>query len=477
MAWLSTLMPRLAGTLDAGGLPARAFEAYAPADENPWGTKLAGHLLRRTSFGGKPEELDAAVAAGPGAAVDALFDFDPEVDPFNDLFERAAEVFRLDNHRRVQEWWIYRMQRTDRPLQEKMALFWHDHFATGGSKVDHNRMHDQIELFRRKGLGSFRELLIEVGRQPAMLIWLDGQTSHKGGPNENYAREIMELFTLGVDQGYTEADIRELSRAFTGWQVRGREGRLNKKRFDDSPKTVLGKTDKYDDEKAIDLLLSTPMAPRLIARKLLAGFVHPEPPEAAVNHYAGRLVQHDWQIGATLKEMLKSRMFMGDWAWRGMIKDPATLCVGATRALGGTIKAEFVREYMGKMGMSLLFPPDVSGWTGGEAWLNAATILARYQFALEAARQEGRWYVQGQNHERYLRDSEATDPEAIVATYADLLLDGELPEPMRGRLIDYMSRDDKNEPTDDWKLNGDRIRKKVKGMLHLMMCTPQFQLA
>jgi hypothetical protein len=477
MSLLTHFAARVAANQAMSIFPDRPFEAYRPSAGEPWGTLRIGHLLRRTSFGGRPDEFDAAESSGPAAAVDQLFDFDPADDPFNDLFERAAEVFRLDNHRRVQEWWIYRMQRTDRPLQEKIALFWHNHFATGGSKVRHDRMHEQIELFRQKGLGSFRELLLEVGRQPAMLLWLDGNNSHKQGPNENYAREVMELFTLGVDQGYTEADIKELARAFTGWQARGSQGRFDKGRFDDGEKTILGETGHYTDEQAIDLLLATNQAPRFIAAKLLRGFVHPEPPADAVEHYAKRLQHHDWHIGKVLKEMLKSRMFLSPWAWRSMIKDPVTLTIGATRALGGTIKAEFVREYMGKMGQSLLFPPDVSGWTGGKAWLNAATILVRYQFALETSRQSGRWYVQGENLGRLLNENQSTEPEAIVDFYTDLLLDGQLPPSLRGRLVDYMRRDDKNQPTEDWKLNGDRIRKKVKGMLHLMMCSPQFQLA
>ena len=454
--------------------PERPFEPH----EGPLSIRQAGHLLRRAAFGAKPDELDASAGRHAAEVLDYLFDFDPTADPFADLLERAAEVFRLDNHARVQEWWIYRIMKTDTPLQERMALFWHDHFATGGSKVNHPRMADQIQLFRRMGLGSFRDLLLATGRGAAMLLWLDGNNAKKGSPNENYAREIMELFTLGHDGGYTEADVRELSRAFTGWRVAGNEGRFDKRNFDDGEKTVLGQRRNFNDEAAVDFLLQQPAAPRFLARKLLTAFVHPEPPAEAVEHYAGRLLHHGWVVGPVLREMLGSRMGMGGWAWRSIIKDPATFCCGVGRMLGGTVKGEFIRVHMNKMGMSLLFPPNVSGWTGGEAWLNAATVLTRYRFAMEAARQTGRWYVSGERVQRRIRESGAgTRPPAIVDAYAELLLDGHLPDEARGKLIDYMRLGDDNKPTPHWKLDGPRTQKKVRGMIHLMMCTPQFQLA
>ena len=171
-----------------------------------------------------------------------------------------------------------------------------------------------------------------------------------------------------------------------------------------------------------------------------------------------------------LREMLGSRMFLSGWAWRSGFKDPATFCVGTARAMGGTVKSEFVREHMNMMGMSLLFPPDVSGWTGGEAWLNAATVLTRYRFALEAARQGGRWYVNNGDPRAQLESAGDTLPEAIVGHYGDLLLDGHVPGVAEDRLLDYMRRGDDNKVRTHWVLDGDRTQKKVRGMLHLMMC-------
>ncbi|MEM8873936.1 MAG: DUF1800 domain-containing protein [Planctomycetota bacterium] len=468
-------MPENQTSMDAFGT--RPFDVFEPTDGDPWDVHKAGHLIRRCAFGATPDELNTAVADGTTKTIDALFNFDPEDDPHNHLLEEMGEVFRLDNHRRVQEWWVFRMLRTDRPLQERIALFWHNHFATGGSKVNQQRMHKQIELFRRKGLGSFRELLVEVGRDPAMLLWLDGNNAAKGKPNENYAREIMELFTLGVDNGYTEADIKELSRCFTGWRVQGNNARFFKDRFDDGEKTILGKTGNFNDEGAVDLLLATEQAPKFIAEKLLTHFLTPTPPQPMIDHFAGRLTANDWHIGTVLKEMFRCRAFYSDGAYRSLIKDPATLCIGAGRALGGTLKAEFVREFMGKMGMRLLFPPDVSGWTGGEAWVNAATILVRYRFALEVARQEGRWYAKSHRLEHFLPNNNLDSADSLVDHYADLLLDGNLPGEVRSKLVDYFMRNDKNEPIEEFKLNGNTVRKKVKGTLHLMMTTPYFQLA
>ncbi|MEM6313974.1 MAG: DUF1800 domain-containing protein, partial [Planctomycetota bacterium] len=443
-------MAEKALTMEAFG--ERPFDPFGPGDAagDAWNVSKAGHLLRRAAFGATPTQLDDAIADGPAKAIEKLFDFDPEDDPFNDLLETAAEIFRLDNHRKVQEWWIYRMLRTERPLQERMAIFWHNHFATGGSKVNQYRMHLQIELFRRKGLGSFRDLLVDVGRDPAMLLWLDGNNAAKGSPNENYAREIMELFTLGADNGYTEEDIQELSRCFTGWRVQGNTARFDKKRFDDGEKTILGQTGNFNDEQAVDVLLATEQAPKFIAEKLLTHFVHPTPPTPMIEHFAGRLRAADWHIGTVLREMLSSRAFFSTAAYRSLVKDPATLCVGSARALGGTLKAELIREFMNKMGMSLLFPPDVSGWTGGDAWINAATVLVRYRFALEVARQEGRWYVKPHRVERYLKDHDIASAEGLVDHYAELLLDGDLPEDAKSKLVDYFMRNDENKPVEEF---------------------------
>ena len=199
--------------------PSNPFGPYIQNSDQPWDVRRVGHLLRRAGFGINEKTLDEALVKTPREVIRNLVDFDPETDPLNDLLEQLQGFVTFAEIKPAQEWCFYRMLYSTRPLQEKLMLFWHNRFATSAQKVDNAAlMHQQMELFRHQGIGSFRDLLKSVGRDPAMLVWLDGQYNRKGKPNENFAREIMELFTLGIGS-YTEPDIRELARAFTGWQI------------------------------------------------------------------------------------------------------------------------------------------------------------------------------------------------------------------------------------------------------------------
>ncbi len=456
-------------------LPERPFEAYVPDERWPWDRRRVNHLLRRLAFGPRPADVELAKSGGPAEAIARQFSYDPEVDPFADLYEQTRGLLPMDNYDRCREWWCNRLIRTQYPLQEKLALFWHNHFATAGSKVNPAwRMTKQIDLFRRLGRGSFRTLLVEVGRDPAMLQWLDGQTSTKNGPNENYAREVMELFTLGPGH-YTEWDVKELSRCFTGWRIEGEGSRFDASRHDAGEKTVLGQTGKFNDEQAIDILLQQPMAARFVARKLLVEFLHPNPESSIVDHYAGRLRAHDWNIEATLREIVSSRVFFSDYAYRSRIKSPAELLVGAVYALDCGANAAFLRDQLARMGQNLLFPPDVSGWDGQEAWINSNTLVQRYNFALQLVRQQEDQFFQRVNLNVYVRDNKLQGADLVVDQFSDRLLDGPLPEAERSMLIDYMNLDEKNNAR-PFEGKGDQVRQKVRGAIHLLMCRPAFQL-
>ena len=462
-------------------LPDKPFEPYRPTPGDPWDVRKAGHLLRRAGFGATPESLAMAVAGTPNAAVSGLVNFDPTDDPFNRLLDDAAGLVTVKDPDNAADWWVYRILHTPRPLQEKVALFWHNHFATAGSKgISGYDLQRQIEAHRRMGLGSFRDLLIEVGRQPAMLRWLDGDNNKKNAPNENYAREVMELFTLGVGN-YTEADVKELARAFTGWRA---EGEMNDRRpkfdagqFDDGEKAVFDKKAKLNDEQAVDLLLGRPAASKWIARKLCREFLHPDPPQNVVDHYAGRLVEKKWELRPVLKEMLSSRIFFSEWAYRSRVKSPAELCVGAALAVGGQAMARHLRQRMSDMGQNLMFPPNVKGWDGHESWINANTVIVRFNFGGRLVAQQFGEFERRSPLERELADRGLTQPRPIVDFYTDLMLDGRLADDRRDQLVDYMMRDDKNEPRETFELNGDSARKKVRGMMHLLMATPAYQLA
>src|SRR6516165_10278277 len=208
--------------------PRWAWEPYKPSAESPWDIRKVGHLYRRAGFGATWAELEAGVKAGPEKTIDQLLHGGPGQDNFDHLTEPLAKsAAQSNNDLQARAWWLYRMLYSPHPLREKLTLFWHNHFATSNAKVQNaGFMLRQYELMRRHALGSFRTMLQEMSKDPAMMVWLDTRGSKKGNPNENYARELMELFSLGIGQ-YTEKDIREAARAFTGWDIKGNQPVFN----------------------------------------------------------------------------------------------------------------------------------------------------------------------------------------------------------------------------------------------------------
>jgi uncharacterized protein (DUF1800 family) len=373
-------------------------------------------------------------------------------------------------------------------------------------------MHQHIELFRQKGLASFRELLVAVTKDPAMLVWLDGRVNRKGKPNENYAREIMELFTLGVGN-YTEHDIKQLARAFTGWEIRDAgssmmmsaaapgtmTGVLNEKQFDDGEKEIFGVKSNFNAQTAIDLILKQPAAPKFLAKKMIKEFVHPQPTDEQIEHYASRLLAADWDVKTVLREMISSRMFFSDWAYRSKIKSPVELAIGAALVVGGKVNAQYLREEMAKMGQNLLYPPNVKGWDGEQAWINSNTVLVyppnvkgwdgeqawinsntvlvRFNLGLMLATQRrDDLFARRTDYESFLRQHQAKTAAEVLDVYAKLMFDGRLDDEKRAELLEYMNRNEKNEPA-AFVLNGGTVNSKVRGVLHLLMSTPEYQLA
>jgi uncharacterized protein (DUF1800 family) len=456
--------------------PQNPFDPYIPTAAEPWNVRRAGHLLRRAGFGAGYQRLTDTLAQSPDKAIAQLLDYDPAVDPLNDLVDQLQGYLSFKEIKAVQEWCFFRMLNTTHPLQEKIALVWHNRFATSAGKVDYPpMMHNQIELFRQKGLGSFRELLDSVGHDPAMLIWLDGQSSKKGKPNENYGREVMELFTLGINS-YTEADVKELARAFTGWSLQGFKAFFNRLNWDEGKKTIFGQTAAFDSHTAVDLLLSRPQAGPHLAKRLLHEFVHPHPTEEIVAHYAKRLVDSKWDLKIVLTEMFSSKLFFSDWAYRSRIKSPIELAVGAVTVLGGKVNTTFIREQTTKMGQTMLMPPNVKGWDGDEDWINANTVLLRFNFGEAMATQRLGEFAKKSDMEGWLIKHNLKTSGDIVDHYAKLFLDGEIDADSRTTLITYMDHGSKNEPK-PFVLEKDLLNDKVRGLLHLLMAVPEYQLA
>jgi uncharacterized protein (DUF1800 family) len=456
--------------------PSDPFDPYVPTATEPWNLRRASHLLRRARFGAGADLINETVSQTPAQAIHRLFDYDPANDPLNDLINQLQGFITFKEIKPVQEWCFYRMLNSTHPLQEKMTMFWHNRFATSAGKVDFPQlMHTQMELFRQQGLTNFRDLLDNVGHDPAMLIWLDGQYNRKGKPNENYGREVMELFTLGIGS-YTEDDVKQLARAFTGWQINFDKAVFNKRYFDDGEKTIFGQTDHFDSHSAVDLLLRQPHAGPFLSRHLLVEFVHPQPTDEMIQHYAKRLWATKWDLKIVLTELLSSRLFFSDWAYRSRIKSPVELTVGAVMALGGKINTSFLREQTTKMGQAILMPPNVKGWDGNQAWINANTVMLRFNFGEAMATQKLGEFAKKSEMESWLLKHNIKTAGDIVDHYAKLFLDGELDPRTRDTFITYMNEGTKRDPG-PFVLGQDALNLKVRGLLHLIMAVPEYQLA
>lgn len=376
-----------------------------------WNEKAARHLLNRAGFGVPGSAIKKLAAMSPVVAVAAFVDYEqwPDTAPPapNDLPDRedyrlykqeVEELGELEARRRrnefrrkekeamvdLQSWWIDRMSKTQRPLQEKMALFWHGHFATSAEKVKAPKENLQLnQVFRKQGMGKFPELVRAVGKSPAMMRYLDQQRSRKDHPNENWARELMELFTLGIGN-YTEDDIKEAARAFTGWLVRDGDFYEAKRQHDDTDKTIFGVTQAFNGDQVIDLITARPECAKFICTKLWKDFAYDDPEPEVIEGLAQTFQHHDMKLRPVLRQMFLSRAFYQEKAYYSQVKSPAQLVVSMMVQLD-TDEADPVDRVaayaMRAMGQSLFYPPNVKGWDGGRAWINTNSLMVRYNFS------------------------------------------------------------------------------------------------
>lgn len=354
------------------------LEPYRPGKDGPWDYSAAAHLARRMTFGAPRGLVEKILAAGAAGAPRLLLADREETPEMKAVADSRRGIGSTDA---IQAWWAHRMLRGNSPARDKLALFWHDHFATSDAKVNDARlMMDQIRLFLREGAGQFPSLLEAMARDPAMLIWLDGNSNRRGKPNENFARELMELFTLGVGN-YTEKDIKEAARAFTGWHVKRREFWFNTRAHDTGAKTIFGKTGNFNGEDVLGLCIEKSGSPEFIAGKLFDYYVG-TPVSRELRETLGKLYVTSFRnTGAFLTRLLSSREFYSARARRAIMSSPADFAIGTLRTLGATAGADRLPAEMSRMGMDILRPPSVKGWQKGESWLNSSTLLARYRFA------------------------------------------------------------------------------------------------
>ena len=368
----------------------------------PLGFDDARHLLTRTGYAAAPADIDSFARLTREQAADRLLSATekPRTTPppgwvrepvvsaqqLRGMSVEERQAFQRTYVMRgieMRGWWLQEMVVTPSPLTEKMVLFWHNHFVSSQQKVRQPQyLYRQNLLLREHALGNFGAFLHAVARDPAMVIYLDSASNRKGQPNENFAREVMELFTLGEGH-YGERDIKEVARAFTGWSIDPEKGEFlfRANAHDDGVKTVLGRSGNFDGDAVLDILLAQPHTADFIVRKLWREFVSPEPDAAEVRRLANGFRDSGYDIRAVLRALLMSDAFYAPQVRATLVKSPVDLVVGTLRQFQFTAGdvAPFALV-VGQLGQNLFSPPNVKGWPGGEAWINSTTLLARKQF-------------------------------------------------------------------------------------------------
>jgi len=383
-------------------------EKLAPIADRDWSPRHARHLLNRAGFGVPDERVATLAAASPRDAVASLLqyrgipesfaapDFLVSQEEYQSYKEQTRglpedERRKLTNELqtrertaviRLQAWWFERMASTPRPLQEKMTLFWHGHFATSAQKVKSSLANYHLnQILRDHATGNFKALTIAVGQSPAMLRYLDNLQNQKGHPNENWARELMELFTMGVGH-YTEDDIKESARAFTGWTIADGRFRFNESTHDFGTKTVFGRTGNFDGWDMINIIFEQPATAEFIARKLWTYFAYEDPEPEIVTPLAALLRENNYEITPLLEAMFTSKAFYSEKAIGTQIKAPVQYLVQLADDLAiETPPYVALARASAQLGQNIFFPPNVAGWDGGRTWINANTLLTRYNLS------------------------------------------------------------------------------------------------
>lgn len=494
-----------------------------------WDEERAAHLLRRAGFGGTPDEIARLKKMGRESAVNLLINYDetkwPGI-PFEmpegagprraalnagsreERQKLIADARKTDRFlfERVGAWWIETMATSPRPLEEKLVLFWHGHFTSGYREVKSARaMYRQNQTLRKNASGNFREFLLDITEDPAMILYLNTQQNKKNKPNENYARELMELFTMGAGH-YTEKDIKEAARAFTGITIDPETGNAfyRSRQHDFGEKTFLGVTGKLEPADIIDTILKQPVTAEYIARKLWSFFAYENPDEQLVKALAGVFRESNYELKPLLRAMFMCDAFYSARARFTNIKSPVELLVGTLRML--EIKPEdagAMNVGLRMMGQSLMQPPNVKGWDGGATWITSSTLYNRYNVlgALIAGNDNPQARRRRERIMEMMRENVGNEammmsdggayrsqpaydpaptleayrlvtPEKLVDHYIHRLLQRQLKPERRKVLLDAITPNfggrNKKAPT-----NPELIR----GLIHLILSMPEYQLS
>ena len=453
-----------------------------------WNRDAAAHLLRRAGFGGTPAEVDALAARGLDGAVSQLVDYGA-ID--TTAFEAAltAKNYNLLTTRGLQQWFLDRMANSPRPLEEKMTYFWNLHWTSGISKVRGTTlMLNQNKTQRQYAVGKFDDLVTKMSQDPAMLVWLDNWLSRASRPNENYARELLELFTLGIGN-YTQADVTQVSRALTGWSLQGYSNadNYNGATFVDNPaihdngsKTILGQTGLWNGADAINIILNRTdargsVSGRFIGAKLWSYFVYDAPADFIVDQLASVWTASGRVVREVLRAIFTSPEFYEAHARKTWVRSPVEYSVASVRMLEGTSDFSSPAASLAGMSQSLFDPSDAKGWDWGLAWMNTGTLFNRATYTNSLASNRGQTGTRFDPN-MILQGKDASTADKVVDIVADRLNVSDVSASLRQAWIDYMNTNDAGQRA-AWTNTAANIDKKVRGLVHLMLTSPAFQFA
>lgn len=498
--------------------------------QNEWTERDAAHLLNRAGFGGSPEQIIEFHALGRGEAVELLLNPPEGIDQLNppewatetsnkkgeEYFKQIKELRQnrgkmsaeeVDKKRRklrqqmqklqrsaggeLQAWWFARMLNANAPLQEKMTLFWHDHFPSSLQKVrDPRLLYRQNALFREFATGNFKKLTQRIALDPAMMRYLDTPQSKKGKPNENFARELLELFTLS-EGNYTEQDIKEAARAFTGYSLDRRTGKVShvQKNWDEGEKTFMGQTGNYKGRDIINVVFKQPACARYLPKKLWEFFAYENPSEELIDALATIFSESKFEVAPVLRKIFLSEEFYSSQTIRTRIKSPVEFLVQMFRQLEikQTVPLRYLVLVQIQLGQQLLMPPNVAGWDWGKSWINTNSLLTRYNVSgfvtkgagnkgpmmsgsrgkkNRKAKQKGSLW-KGPDYKSIAPPKLRQDPEKLVRVLTKRIFQDEL-KPLQRETFEAYAKSKGSEGFSD---------KEVAELIHLMMSTPYYQLS
>ena len=452
--------------------------------------ELMAQLLRRAGFGTTRDQIDKYLQQGYEATVEELLNpvhREPEDQDLMDRYFVASVEARSPGHADPQ--WAWRLATNPNPLEEKIALFWHGLMAVGGVKLDHGlEMLTEIELFRRFGLGRFEDLLLEISRNPGMMYWLDNQNSHSGAPNENYGRELLELFSMGIDENgegaYSEDDVKAAARAFTGWASEVTPPpfflgpfpmvfRFNPDDHDDSEKTFLGQTGNWNGDDIVRIISEQRATARFVAMRLYDYFVSDTPNDEEIERLSDVFEENDGEIRAVLRAIFNSDHFKSEDVRYRKMKSPSDLVFGTVRLVDRFDLPELDSGTLANntlfMGQHLLNPPSVEGWHEGEEWVDSGALIERINFAsAEVSRTDGRGV---QRMLARVRDAgDELDGAEFVEACLDAMGSIDVSPRTRSILIDHA-----NGHGTPWETDASDSTDRAVEMFQLIVSTPDYQ--